>query len=333
MYENKIVLRKVLYFCVIGVLYVGFIYGCQGEKSSPDNNKFKQIVSELLKARQTLTKIPPVSITFGPLSGDEAYKVQDMLASELTKDFGPVAGYKVGYADSSALKKNNIDVPAYGPFFKNRLISNGANVPLKDFIKFSIENEITFKIGKDVDKKFNTIDELKFYVESIHLGYDMSEGSFEGSSTAQDFIADGAGSKYFMIGDGLSPDQVNVEDVMITVEFKDRVVYEGSSKNVLGNPWNVMLAGSNDLYKRGKPLKKGDLILDTHSGSGSCAIACMLEGFDFIAIEKDFDYWKASVNRFEIEKSIGEKYVEESENPVLRRHLFPVFQFGINSGR
>jgi len=49
--------------------------------------------------------------------------------------------------------------------------------------------------------------------------------------------------------------------------------------------------------------KEGDLILDTHSGSGSCAIACMLEGFDFIAIEKDYDYWKASVERYETEKS------------------------------
>jgi len=49
--------------------------------------------------------------------------------------------------------------------------------------------------------------------------------------------------------------------------------------------------------------KPGDLILDTHSGSGSCAIACMLEGFDFIAIEKDYDYWKVSVERFETEKS------------------------------
>jgi len=45
--------------------------------------------------------------------------------------------------------------------------------------------------------------------------------------------------------------------------------------------------------------KPNDLILDTHSGSGSCAIACWLEGFNFIAIEKDYDYWKASVKRYE----------------------------------
>ena len=51
--------------------------------------------------------------------------------------------------------------------------------------------------------------------------------------------------------------------------------------------------------------KTGDKIIDTHSGSGSCAIACHLEKFDFLAIEKDEDYHKASVERLEILRSQG----------------------------
>ncbi len=43
--------------------------------------------------------------------------------------------------------------------------------------------------------------------------------------------------------------------------------------------------------------KPGDKIIDTHSGSGSCAIACFLEHHDFLAIEKDPDYHVASVAR------------------------------------
>ena len=44
--------------------------------------------------------------------------------------------------------------------------------------------------------------------------------------------------------------------------------------------------------------KKGDVILDTHSGSGALAIACHLEGYEFIAIEKDEEYWRRSVQRY-----------------------------------
>ena len=45
--------------------------------------------------------------------------------------------------------------------------------------------------------------------------------------------------------------------------------------------------------------KPEDKIIDTHSGSGSLAIACHLEKFDFLAIEKDIDYYNASVKRLE----------------------------------
>lgn len=47
-----------------------------------------------------------------------------------------------------------------------------------------------------------------------------------------------------------------------------------------------------------KYAKPGDKIIDTHSGSGSLACACHIEGFDFLAIEKDADYYAASVKRF-----------------------------------
>jgi len=51
--------------------------------------------------------------------------------------------------------------------------------------------------------------------------------------------------------------------------------------------------------------KPGDKIIDTHSGSGSLACACHLEKFDFLAIEKDADYYKASVERLETLRSQG----------------------------
>ena len=45
--------------------------------------------------------------------------------------------------------------------------------------------------------------------------------------------------------------------------------------------------------------KGNDLILDCFSGSGTTAIACHNLNRRFICIEKDYDYWKASVERLE----------------------------------
>ena len=48
---------------------------------------------------------------------------------------------------------------------------------------------------------------------------------------------------------------------------------------------------------------KNDLILDFCSGSGSLAIACHNLKRRFICIEKNYDYWKASVERLENAKA------------------------------
>lgn len=45
---------------------------------------------------------------------------------------------------------------------------------------------------------------------------------------------------------------------------------------------------------------ENDLILDCFSGSGTTAIACHNLKRRFICIEKDYDYWKASVERLKI---------------------------------
>jgi DNA modification methylase len=51
--------------------------------------------------------------------------------------------------------------------------------------------------------------------------------------------------------------------------------------------------------------KEGDLVLDCFSGSGTTAIACHRLKRRFICIEKDPEYWAASVKRLEEEQSQG----------------------------
>ena len=49
--------------------------------------------------------------------------------------------------------------------------------------------------------------------------------------------------------------------------------------------------------------KEGDKILDTHSGSGSIAIACHNLGYDLTACELDKDYYNAAIKRIEQHKA------------------------------
>jgi site-specific DNA-methyltransferase (adenine-specific) len=54
--------------------------------------------------------------------------------------------------------------------------------------------------------------------------------------------------------------------------------------------------------------KQGDLILDTHLGSGSSRIAAHKAGLDFVGCEIDKEYFEASQKRFDIYVSQGKLF-------------------------
>jgi len=230
-------------------IFLVFCMSCQKNANNGNEVFIQKITNQILEARSTNTPIPPVSKTYKNLSLKNAYAVQLKLSDELSKSFGPIPGYKLGYSDSSSFKKNNISVPAYGPIFRKQIIKSGDSIPANDYRSFSVECEIVFTIAKKIDKKVSSIDELVSYVKSVHIGFDMSESIFEGQTTIVDFVANGADSKYFVLSDGLDPLKTDVADITLSIMFRDSVVYKGTSKNVLGNLWYALRDMANDLVE------------------------------------------------------------------------------------
>lgn len=71
--------------------------------------------------------------------------------------------------------------------------------------------------------------------------------------------------------------------------------------------------------------KAGDLILDTHLGSGSIAIACHDLGFDLVGSELDADYFAAMNERISRHTAQGNLFKPqiEVEDDVRQHSLFP----------
>lgn len=72
--------------------------------------------------------------------------------------------------------------------------------------------------------------------------------------------------------------------------------------------------------------KPGDLILDTHLGSGSIAIACHDLGFDLVASELDADYFAAMqerISRHTAQGNLFKPQIEPEEDVRQDLSLFP----------
>lgn len=82
-----------------------------------------------------------------------------------------------------------------------------------------------------------------------------------------------------------------------------------SSKRFTCSVFDGLRGGKDRIHPTQKPIKlydwtlqlfasDGNLILDTHVGSGSSRIACDKGGFSFTGFEIDKDYWEAQEKRF-----------------------------------
>lgn len=86
---------------------------------------------------------------------------------------------------------------------------------------------------------------------------------------------------------------------------KTNVIYNKKAYQVDGKYINHPSVKPTDLIEKLLYVhsNENDLILDCFSGSGTTAIACHRLKRRFICIEKDYDYWKASVERLENEQA------------------------------
>lgn len=100
-----------------------------------------------------------------------------------------------------------------------------------------------------------------------------------------EFIINIKSSEYKIYGDYDTKSKVFISDV----NKKDKEKYKHPTIKPLQLFEKLIINHSN----------KNDLVLDCFSGSGTTAVACHNLKRRFICIEKDYDYWKASVERLE----------------------------------
>ena len=130
------------------------------------------------------------------------------------------------------------------------------------------------------------------------------EGGFSG-----DFIKKGY-EPFYLYGDEVA----NIPKIKNEYADTDPRLREFKS---VSNVWTIPNLVGRKNEKEGHPTQKplklfercvymgsneGDIVFDCFSGSGTTAIACYNQKRKFICIEKDFDYWKASVKRLEEHK-------------------------------
>ena len=203
----------------------------------------------------------------------EAYAVQDALAA--SAGLG-IAGYKIGATNAQVQARFGVDAPFSGRVFADFVGASPLRVPAKSVNFHAIEAEFDFVMGSALGPRPEpyTRDEVQAAVASVHPAIEVPDSRYADwlSMKAEDLIADNAIGCLLCLGPaaegGLDRDLAAQE---VVVRVNGEVASEGAGRNVLGDPWNVMVWLANHLSGRGLALEAGHVVT---TGSAADVIRC-----------------------------------------------------------
>jgi 2-keto-4-pentenoate hydratase len=253
------------------------LLSCESKESAkPPDSGVQKLIQEMMDARAEQRQIEYPSKTYGAMTIEEAYEIQDQLGKSLNNTVGSMIGYKVAYASKAAQEQFGVKEPATGAFFDLQRVPNGSTLPAATFIEIVLETEIAFTIGKRIDKAIASVEEIKDYVKWVHTAFDAGNyGVVHGETkpTPQDMIATGVGAHVFVLGPAVDPNSINIDALTLKVIRNGEIITASAATNVMGSPWNALLWCANHIVKQGKTLEPGMVIV-----SGTAAAAYKVQG-------------------------------------------------------
>ncbi|RLA84553.1 MAG: hydratase [Deltaproteobacteria bacterium] len=211
----------------------------------------------------------PVTPVSAHLTLNEAMAVQEAFVSRIKAVYGPPVGYKAGLTSPAAQKKFGVTHPLLGVLLEKMIIRKTSHVMDAKFGVLPLaEGDLVVRVGDDKINQAESNQEILAALDAVYPFIELPD-IFYVKGTKLDgpaLSAINVGARYGLLGDPipLSP----TEDWMkrlktFKLEILDKegkVLATGTGANLLGNPLNVVRWIRDELKKRGKLLKKGDLL-------------------------------------------------------------------------
>ena len=227
----------------------------------------------LWEAWQGRRQIAALPADCRPQTMEDAYAVQDGLAASAGL---ALAGYKIGATNAQVQARFGVDAPFSGRLFRDYVGESPFRVPANTVNFYAIEAEFDFVMARALPPRAApyTQAEVRDAVASVHPAIEVPDSRYADwlSMEAPDLIGDNAIGCLLCLGpaaeDGLDRDLAGQP---VIVRVNGEVVSEGAGRNVLGDPWNVMVWLANHLSERGLALEAGHVVT---TGSAADVVQC-----------------------------------------------------------
>ena len=192
-----------------------------------------------------------------------------------------VVGWKIAATSAAGQKHIGVDGPLAGPLLANRVLADGATVPLDGNIMMVAEAEFAFKFAGALPRRANpyTQEEVLHAVESLHPAIEVPDSRYNDfvKVGAPQLIADTACADWFVLGRPTTADWRSRDLVAHAVGAyrNGEKVAAGSGANVLGDPRVALTWLVNELRAYADGISAGQFVT-----TGTCVVPVPIQRGD-----------------------------------------------------
>ncbi|MEM7104716.1 MAG: fumarylacetoacetate hydrolase family protein [Bacteroidota bacterium] len=194
------------------------------------------------------------------ISEEDAYAIQAASMEERYTRGERLIGLKMGFTSKAKMEQMGVHDMIWGRLTDGMLIEEGGNMDFSKFIHPRAEPEICFLVKKKIDRQLS-LEEAPEYVEAVATAIEIIDSRYMNFKfSLEDVIADNCSSSGLVVG-GWKPAGLPIDDLKITLEIDGKIVHEGSSSAILGNPWESFIAATRLAVKYEEEINEGALIM------------------------------------------------------------------------
>jgi 2-oxo-3-hexenedioate decarboxylase len=239
---------------------------------------FKDLAKIVDEAALNAKPISQLSLE-NEFSEKEAYEIQANSMARRYNRGEKLVGVKLGFTSKAKMIQMGVHDMIWGRLTDKMLIGKNTNILLEKFIHPRAEPEICFLVKKEISKEV-PMSEIKQYIHGVAGAIEIIDSRYQNFKfSLEDVIADNCSSAGFVIGKWHNVD-TPIEDLKMDLYINDEVVQTGSSKAILGNPWESVVAASRLCAQYGQVIRAGSYIM-----AGAATSAVFLEKNQTVKVE------------------------------------------------
>lgn len=240
-----------------------------------------ELAADLAQAERSRVPMTPLTDRYGDIDVVDAYEIQLINIRQRVAEGARIIGHKVGLSSKAMQDMMGVDEPDYGHLLDEMEVFENVPVKSSNFLYPRVEVEVGFILADDLPGAGCTEEDVLAATAAFAPAIELIDTRITNWQIKLcDTIADNASSAGWVLGEArVSPKDIDICNIDAVLTNHGKVVAEGRSDAVLGNPVTAVAWLARKVESFGVRLKAGDIVLP-----GSCTRAIDAPpGSDFVA--------------------------------------------------